>query len=69
MTNPRYQVKADGHRTRTYSYSNMGFDNAISWACYLVECEDAENVRLIERKPDGTEIVKSGAKNLLSMMG
>lgn len=68
MTNPRYQVKADGHRTRTYSYSNMGFDNAISWACYLVEVEKADNVRFIERKPDGAEIVKSGAKNLLSMM-
>ena len=68
MKKASYQVKANGYRTRTYSFSNMGFDNAISYACYLVECENATNVRFVENKPDGSTIERTGKENLLSMM-
>lgn len=47
-----FQVKADGTRTRTYSYRNMGFDNAAMWAHYLLEC-GVTNIRIIEHKPNG----------------
>lgn len=66
---PKFQVKADGYRTRTYSYSNMGYDNALSYACYLAEAEEADNVRFIQYRPDGTVSVVSGTENLLSLMG
>ena len=53
---PNYQVKANGMRTRTYSYSNMGWDNAVSFANYIYQCEGAENVRFIEHREDGTTV-------------
>ena len=56
MANARIQVKADGIRTRTYSYSNMGWDNAATFAHYLLDC-GSTNIRLIERDFNGNEKV------------
>lgn len=54
MANARIQVKADNVRTRTYSYSNMGWDNAAMWAHFLLDCGNT-NIRLIERDHNGNE--------------
>lgn len=57
MARARIQVKADGVKTRTYTYSNMGWDNAEQFANYLLENGYA-NIRFIERDHRGVEKVR-----------